>query len=510
MLTIRTTGILGLLVFPWIVALYTTSSAFLDSFLLVINQSFLLVIIFYLIKKTAPSHQSVYGPRLIFIFGLHVFLYYSISNIIPALLPELRPQIFLVNLPVSSVWSYTLATIAALLMLLGIGAGSSLVLMHLPVHFSNPKSNAWLPGYKLSFFSCLAVSVTVMVGTTLFGVETAVGAITNEELTNMTLIQKLLFHGLLHVLAMAPILAAAALVKARNFKQQRLSKLLLFFACLLTLGVMLIWGQRSTAMLALALPLALLTNVRIISWRKAIFPTIGLMFIIYSCITIVRDSDLLPLLSRTPDLSQLTISDVASALTSKDGNDHSVATRGVMDLSYRTAGLEAVAALIQEQYEGRLHLQWGNTIYCGFLQALPLTLRPEADITARIKTAPAYLGVFQPVDWVTTVLAEFVLDFGPFLLFFPAVFAGVALTLIDQILFRLGQKPALEGLLILRIVFFLFIISSGDSLADMTVMLFKATIGYTVIFIILSYTIHCFRQKRIIHHKLSNIYDSAS
>jgi hypothetical protein len=497
MLSLRSLGITSLVVFFWFIALVSTKSLWLESFVLVINQSLLSLFIFYLLIRNSQHNHSVYGPKLIFIFGLHAFLYYNISNIIPSLLPELRPQIFEMRIPGSSVLSYSLATIAAGLMLMGVVAGAHLALLiRLPFNLRAAKPYSWLPEYNLNIAACLVLLILLIISTAQFGVQSASGEITGEVLTNMTLSHQLIFHGLHGVLPIAPILAAAALVKASNSLQQRKAKLLFVLACFLTLSILLVWGQRSTAMLALALPIWLLVYARIISWQKVLLPIIGVMFFVYTSVTVVRDSNLLPLLLMTSDLNQLSISEVITALITMQSKDHNLATRALMDLSYRYAGLEAVSALIQEQNEGRISFQWGNTILCGFLQTLPVTLRPDIDLACRIKTAPAYLGIFQQGDWVTTILAEFVLDFGPFLLVLPAVLSGVILTFADRILFGLGQFPSLGGLLILRIMFFLFIITNGGSIADMTIMLFKATIGYTIIFVFLSYTIHTFRKKR--------------
>ncbi|MDR3580289.1 MAG: hypothetical protein P4L44_10035 [Oryzomonas sp.] len=475
----------GLIVFAWLIASIISRSSFFESMLIFVTQSFLTVIIFAVLIKTLPRQQSADGPRLIFIFALHVFTFYSISNIVPSLLPELRPENLLVRIPKSSTWAYGVATVAAALMLLGVAAGSRLALFLWPkARFRRAKPYAWLPDYKLAVIACLATVTLIIVGTSQYGVQVAAEMIKNEDVASMNLGEQLLFHGIFKVLPIAPLLAAAGYVKADTRGQQRLARFLLVSASVLTVLVLFIWGQRSTAMIALAMPLGLLINAKKINLRKTLLPIIVLMVLIYSTVTVMRNSDLLRLLVLTPDISQLSMSEVVSAITTKQG-DKSVANRALADASYRTAGLEAAASLIQEQFEGRLALQWGNTVLGGFQQALPVSLRPESEVMTRIKTAPAYFGIFQSGDWVSTILAEFILDFGPLFLFFPAVVCGAVLTLIDLTLLGLGQYSPLGGILILRIMYLLSISNDG-SFADWSIMFFKATIGYTSILLLLS------------------------
>ena len=433
-----------------------------------------------------PRKSDAYAPRLSFVFGLHVLIYYCLSNVVPALVPEIRTELLQARIPASDAWAYSLASVAACLMLTGLAAGCGITSLLWPRSDSPaPRQFPWLPNYDLAVRSCLVILALIAAGTILFGVQVGSETFLDEEIAQLAIHRKLIFHGLFTVLTIAPLLAAAAYARAVLPSQMRSSLWLMVISCTLTLAVLLIWGQRSTAMLSLMLPIWLLVHAGKLQWRRAVVPSIGLILAVYFAVTVVRDSYLLPLLALTDDIGGLTVDEVVSAVRTRKNEDGGVMTRAVADLSYRTAGLEGVAAIIQAQTEGRLPLQLGKTLVTGLQNAFPSPLRVGVDIEKRIKTAPASFGVFRPGDWVTTILAEYVLDFGLFLLFFPSLVTGIALSLIDRTLFELGQRPVLEGLLILRIVFLLFIISNGGSFAEMTLLLFKATIGYTAVFLIL-------------------------
>ncbi|HEX9023242.1 MAG TPA: hypothetical protein VF799_05320 [Geobacteraceae bacterium] len=484
MLPVGFPAIPGVIFFAWTVAGYLSDRSFPESCLLLGSQSLLAILMAALLTRTVPGYRSAEGPSLAFIFCLHGLIYYSASNIIPALLPELRPEELTVRVPGSPVWAYCVATIAAGFMVLGVCTGSRLACRNSGQSGGKMDPHGWLPDYRLAMLACLSLLVLTTAGTFQYGVQVAMEVLSPEDLATMTLGQQLFFHGLFSVLPVAPFLAAAAFVKGNSSGQRRWAAWLLVVASVLTLAMLLIWGQRSTAILALALPLGLLANAGKLCWSRMVLPAIGVMVVVYGSVTIVRDSNLVPLLMTT-DPGQLTVSEVVSALETPRADDRSLEAHALTDLSYRTSGLEGVASLVHQQFEGGIPFQWGTTVLSGFLQALPVPLRPEPDMAARIKTAPARLGIFEPGDWVTTILAEFVLDFGPVLLFLPALLAGMFLTVVDRSLLRLGQRPALGGLLILRIIFFLFIISNGGSLAEMTIMLFKATIAYTALFLVL-------------------------
>lgn len=485
LLSIRKLIVPGLIIFAWFVAFCFSNGSFMDRSSLILTQSLLTCYIFIVLIKTLPREQSIAGPLFIFVFGLHALTFYNISNIVPSLLPELRPESLLTPIPQSPAWAYVLATIAATLMFLGVVTGSRLALLFVPkARFRVARPYSWLPEYKLAIVACMAVVTLIIIGTSQYGVQVATEKLNDDFVGNMNLLEQLLFHGIFKILPIAPLLAAAGYVKANSRGQQKFAGFLLVFASIMTILILLIWGQRSTAMIALAMPIGLMINAQKINLRKTLLPIIVLLVLIYSSVTVVRGSRLLPLLALTPDISQLSMTEVISAITTKKNEDQALAMRALGDASYRTAGLEAVASLVKEQYEDRLPLQWGKTVISGFLHALPASLRPEPEVMTRIKTAPAYLGVFQPRDWVSTILAEFVLDFGPVLLFFPAVICGVVLTIIDFMLLGAGQCSPLNGILILRIIFLLSISNDG-SFADWTIMFFKATIGYTTLLTLL-------------------------
>lgn len=481
----------GLVAVAWLTAALASNYPLSESMGLVTLQSVLAYFTFYVLVRAFPRQQRGDGPRLIFIVGLHVLIYYGFSNVIPALLLELRPEAIasITNrIPVSSVWAYSRATGAAMLLLLGLVLGCRFAsrLWPLPCHHWSRTASpyAWLPPYNLAMLACVMLLVLVMVGTILYGETFDAAMLAGEAMAGLPFSQQLLYHGLFYFLPIAPVLATAALIQAANPRKRQLARWLLVIASIATFSALLTWGMRSTAMLSIALPLGLLVFAGKVNWRKILLPAMGLVVIVYGAVTFVRNSDFQALLARTSDLTQLTMRDIASALITRS-TEQNVMQRVLVDASYRTAGLEAAASLIQAQTEARFPLQWGKTIRAGFMQALPVSLRPTFQIPERIKTSPAYLGLFQEGDWVTTILAEFVLDFGSYFLFFPAVLAGLGLALIDRALLGLGRRPALEGLLILRIAFLLFILSNGGSLADMTLMFFKATIGYTALFLVL-------------------------
>jgi hypothetical protein len=319
----------------------------------------------------------------------------------------------------------------------------------------------------------------------LYGIQIAAGTLTNNSEKSFTFFQQIFFYGFLFFIPIAPLLAASAFIQSTTALQQRLACWFLAGSCIFIVAALLVWGMRSVAMIAVLLPLALLSYTGKVDWRKMVLPALGLMVLVYGVVTFVRISSFRSLLSQTSNLTELSMDNVASAVMKPREDSKGVGNLALYDMSYRTAGLEAPAAFIQAQAEGRLSWQWGKTVQAGFLQALPAWLRPVFTIPECIKSAPLNLGIFRPGDWVTTLLSEFVFDFGPFFLFFPAVIAGFGLGFIDQTLLGLGQRRVLDGLLIVRFAFFLFIILIGSGISDMTLLFFKATFGYIVFFILL-------------------------
>jgi hypothetical protein len=190
----------------------------------------------------------------------------------------------------------------------------------------------------------------------------------------------------------------------------------------------------------------------------------------------VRISDL-PVLIETVGLSDVTASSLLEALTTRSGGQ-TITGQALLDLSYRTAGLEPAAAVIEAQETSQVGLRWGRVTWSGFIQASPSFLRTERLVPERLKAAPAHYGLFAEGDWVSSVLTELILDFGPFLLFLPAIVIGVVLSLIDRVLLWLGTLPWIQGLLVLRLAWLLSLVLFEVSLADRTLMFFKGTVGY--------------------------------
>ena len=481
------TGILSLL---WsIAALFSGRGEWQESLLIVATQTFLSFLALLFFSRTMPKSTSAYGPGLMPILALHVLLYYGIANVSPALFPEQRPVFFLLfnRIPRSPAGAYAAASGAAILFLLGAALGSYLVQGRAPL--PRPKlcpsggaaRYAWLPGYGLSWVACLVLLLIVVLGTSMYGLR--VGTLmTAEEVIDMSLGQQLLFHGLFTFLPVAPLLAACAYVQAGSVPQKRRTWRLLVVSTLLIVAMLALWRQRSAAMLAILLPISLLIYVGRLSWRRAVVPLLVLIPLAYALVTVVRISDLPGLVSATGS-SSLSVSRMISVLGERPG-DQTVLEKALYDASYRTAGLEAVAALLEAQARG-LEPRGGVVIRSGFLQALPALLRPRFYMPEQVKTAPSYYGVFLEGDWVTTMLAEFVLDFGPIWLFFPAVFAGLGLGLIDQVLLRLGARSSLQGLLILRFAWFVRLILIGSSVAGVTLLFFKSTVGYAALLLVL-------------------------
>jgi len=468
----------------WSIAGLISDRPIEDAFILVLTQSGISICAFILLYKFIPSRRV--GPEFGFIICLHYFIYYSISNIVPALLPGIRPikiQVMLERIPLASAWSYGIASIASGLLVFGLIIGAYLSQKFLPLLPIDKREAKfiWFPGYRLNVYACNFILLVVIYGTLRFGLNEIM--VSEQLFTDLSLFQQMVFHGLFYFLPIAPLLAAFALVRATTLKQRRFTYWLLAMACLITFFDLSILGQRSTAIIALLVPIVFLAFIGKINFRQIILPTLVGMVFIYAGVTLVRDSNLRYFLSNKD--SDISLKTFTSILTTQNENKD-VLGHAIADISYRTAGLEAVAAFIQKHNEDVLAYQYGITVGSGFIQALPRALRHIDEMPEQIKIAPSYLGIFDPGDWVTTILAEFTLDFGPFWLFFPAIIAGFIFGMIDRILLIMGQTPQLEGLLILRIVFLLYIISNGGSLAGMTLLLFKATIGYTILLIFIS------------------------
>jgi hypothetical protein len=258
---------------------------------------------------------------------------------------------------------------------------------------------------------------------------------------------------------------------------------------------MAIWRMRSTAMAALILPLALLAYTGRTRWRTIIVPVGVLAIAAYVVVTIVRLGDLPSLALQAGGAGALDRLDVLEAVSgsSRDGD---LLESAAVDASYRAAGLEPVAALIHAQQTGQITPGYGATVLSGFLQALPEAVRPNLSSAPIAKFAPARYRVFEPGDWVLTILAELVFDFGPIFLFIPAIAVGVLLGAIDDALLILGNRDGNDGFLIIRLAWLVAIVFFEFSLADRTLLFFKATIGYAVPIVLTGMAVAALRAGR--------------
>lgn len=466
----------------WLLASFVSKSNLADGLFLALAQT---ALAFWALRALVFGQSSdAAGPNLIQVMALHVLIYYGFSNLIPALLAAWRPEIIAAmvsyRMPAAPVWFYTQATVGALLFMLGIELGSRISMRLFSAN--RLKSNvpnrryAWLPDYKYSIVSAGLVFLAVILGTARYGLDFS-NTLTAATVTGFSWGEQLFFHGIFGFLPVTPVLAASAYIQAVSPRQRKVALWLLMAVTLGTLGSLFAWRMRSTAMIAAVLPIVLLTYAGVFKWRRTLIPIVLAAILVYSGVTSVRNN--LENMSGPSGIRDLKMEDWWAVLTTFDLG--AVWDRTLVDASYRTAGLEGVAAIIQAQDRGKVEIQLGKVIVAGFMQALPASMRAEFENPMRIKTAPSYLGIFTPGDWVTTFLAELVLDFDVVGLFFPAVLVGLLIGSIDIFLLRLAQIPALRGLLVVRIPFLLYPLTIGGSLADMTLLYFKATVGYLVL-----------------------------
>lgn len=482
----------GLFFCLWTIAALASSRPASESLLLVIVQTVLTLVVLLFFVMNLPRPEATNGPGVMIFVALNVLLFYGIANIIPALLPGLRPDAIAVlisyRIPEATVTNYVLASTSAGLLFLGIILGDKVFRAIFPL--PSPKLAlkkrsrvyAWLPGYKASYISCFALLLLNIIATFQYGFMWGT-LLTDEMVANISWSQQLLFHGMFPFMPTAPLLAACAYVQAENMHRKRRAYWLLIITSVLIVCLLSIWRMRSTVILAVVLPILLLSYTGVIGLRRAALRGVLLIVVIYAIVTAVRISDLQNVVNASGK-EGLRVSDILSALDSKPGEE-GILKYALADISYNKAGLEAVAALIQAQQQQRLEAKWGKVIASGFLQALPAVVRSEFEINDKLKTAPSYYGIFEIGDWVTTILAEFVLDFGPVLLFIPAIFAGLSLSLIDRTLLWLGTGHSLlQGLLIIRLVWLTGLGTSLSSISD-TMLFFKATVGFTLLLLFL-------------------------
>jgi len=325
-----------------------------------------------------------------------------------------------------------------------------------------------------------------VIGTVLYGAKAAALVYSEADIANFDFFQKIIFHGTLYSLSIPPILATVVYIQSKSSKEIFQSKILLVFSSVVTLFALLVWGQRSTAILSAVCSFAIVIFAKKTTIKKIVLPVILTLIFVYSAVTFVRNSQIVDFLAGVENINIEAM--YASLGESSQENGGDLLSRGFVDLSYRAAGLEAVAAIVSAQSNGGLELRWGATSLSGLMSALPSLLRPEDGIIS-IKTAPFDSGLFSNGDWVTTLLSELTFDFGAFLIFFPAIICGFLLTLLDRLLYIAGQNHLFHGFLLIRILFLIFIISRGDSIASMTILLFKALSGLTFLLIAIAVAI---------------------
>lgn len=448
----------------------------------------------------APTGRS---PRVIHMLCLHTLLYYGIANLSPALFPDRRPllvQLFPTVPGGTPGTAYVWATLAAILLLIGATAGASRRsdLREVPPAPPGERGGEhpdWLPGYATSLAVAAVLVLVLVLGTARFGLEW--GAILEAETPPaFGFVDQLLLYGALPWIPVIPLLAASAYVTARDGRRRRWALVALGMAAAIVMAGMAIWRMRSTAMAALILPLALLAYLGRMRWRSILVPSAALAVVAYAVVTVVRLGDIPSLVARGGGTSAIDRVDVVDAVRASS-SDSGVLESAAVDASYRAAGLEPVAAILYAQDKGEISPGYGRTVAAGFLQALPAATRPDLANSPPIKFAPARRRVFQPGDWVLTVLAELVYDFGPVLLVVPAVVVGFLLRAIDDLLLGLGSRDGMEGFRVIRLAWLVAIVFFEFSLADRTLLFFKATMGYSVLIVATGAAVAAWKATRV-------------
>lgn len=429
------------------------------------------------------------------VFALHVLLYYGISNIVPALLPELRPELMklLSPIPLSDPFGYFVGSFSASLLLMGIVIGNSLACRVIrktapPVSRGEGNRLSSLPGFEISWIASVSLTGLVVLGTFLYAFQWGNGMPDSDQaLASLPLWEQLFFHGLIPFLTVAPLLGANAYLLAKTASGGKKAFRLMIVSGVIILLALAAWGMRLTAIIALLMPVGFLVMNGAIRFRRAILPGLCIIVASYCLVTAVRLSSLASELSQSGS-GDVGFSEMLSAIGTREG-DGTILGGAIGDASYRAAGLEAVAAILTAQRQG-VGYKWGQVTGAGFLQGLPAAIRTQEDVPERVKTAPSHFGIFLARDWVTTILAESVLDFGPILLLFPTILIGFGLTMVDRLFLRFVQAPAMEGLLILRIPFLIYPLHTAAGLADMTLVLMKATVGYALFFLLIGFIVN--------------------
>jgi hypothetical protein len=214
----------ALIAIAWLVSALISARPIIECLGLILSQFIFIVFVLRVLADGAQRSRVPYGPRLDLAIGLHMLIYYSLSNVIPALFPETRSETLLMavtyRIPISAAWAYSVATIAATLLLLGLLVGLRIVDRLWPVpHLRSSRainSCQWLPPYYLAMISCTILMVFVVIGTIEYGIHFNAEMLTGVAMAGMPLGQQLLYHGLFYFLPIAPMLSTAALIYANN------------------------------------------------------------------------------------------------------------------------------------------------------------------------------------------------------------------------------------------------------------------------------------------------------
>lgn len=415
----------------------------------------------------------------------HSLLYYGLSNVVPALLPASRPAELIVLMggkaPPATGYGYASATVAALCWLVGSVSAVKLVQRYPTRSVQRIEEMTGLPARNTAFVGLVVLLVSAGVGAERYGLSYGT-FLSDERIAGMAWSEQLLFHGLQSFMILIPLLAA--IVWQKTPRGSRALGCVLTVCGATSIVLIAVWRLRTVAMIAIALPFCLFALRRGRGrhpWKWLVWG-LAVVVAVYAGVTAFRVSGI------DEALRQAGSAKVDMAMLREAGGlrneENTVARRAMLDVSYRLAALERVASLIEAQNRGLLEKLYGRVMLAGFVQALPAGIRPDGGAPLRMKTAPLELGIFEEGDWVASMLAEAVLDGGVWGCLVAGFVAGAVLGAIDRSLLTLGHRRFLGGLLIVRMAYLLYPIVIGGSVADMTLMFVKATIGYCLLLVL--------------------------
>lgn len=489
----------------WSIAAFQTQLNRTEALTLVGVQGILAGVALWVLTASLPQMQSRGGPWMLPVFSLHVILYYGVFNIIPALLPEWRPELIvmlvLYRIPASPISSYTIATAAAIMLLVGVQLGSHITQM-IRCRSANdavlPALDgrvSWMPGYNVSISISVSLTAVILLATMRYGPEFGLLMTDLDRVRALPFWEQLLYHGIFPFLPLPSLLATNAALIAPSVRARRWSVVLLVVVAILGIASLSVWGMRTPALMVFALPMCLLVYAQKVNWKLLILPSILLGGGVYTVVTIARLGEIGFQLRG----DKTSVSQIMSLIQSSGENDQ-LLQQVISDISYRNSGLEASASLITGQEMGAIpHPLYGEVTAAGFLQALPASLRPQSDIPKRLKTAPAHYGWFAPGDWVTPLLCEVLLDSGPWLALFHGILIGILLTFVDDLFLQIGQHPTFQSVLVIRFGWLLLLLHA-PSVAELTLMFLKASVGFALFFVFISFVSRIRRTKHSAIH----------